>query len=582
MFVLAQDSSFESESPTDEEPEPPVAVPTVAPTPSPSIPRGDDFAIRSFNSEIIVDSSGSLLVTERIVVDFGDLPKHGIFRDVPTKAPYDFGHYELLDIGNVGVTRDGQPDSYQTSRTESYIEVQIGDPERTITGAHEYVIEYTVHGGIFRFPGEDEGFYEVSWNVTGERWSVPIDSASATVRVLSGEVIGSSCTVGIAPTDTPNVYLSEGCDEGFPSTQSVTVRTEAPIAPGTGLGVRIPVQGTVAAPPPVLEDRDSYSYGGLEFPSDLPEEPQSDFPFDFDSEEVFEELRGTYDRVGFSVSAAGDGFALDLTVLHAPGFDPKYAAEPTEVFDSHFAGSVPADTMFFLAGYDIYGQTKALGDYLDQIGPSDGPSGDEFLDGFTEATGLDLEEDILSLLTGEYAVAGNASGFENDPPDFSISAMLDVSDAAKAQESLEVIADFLEDEGLADIDDSDAVQRWEPLGESGVEALGVTIKGGALIAGYPDRAVEDSVNGFDRSLADTEDWRRTLELLPQDTTSVGFFSLARIFEELRGTEAEESFNQSTDGELTIEDLAAIRSLAFATTSRDNGFGMHFVLFMEDR
>lgn len=59
-------------------------------------------------------------------------------------------------------------------------------------------------------------------------------------------------------------------------------------------------------------------------------------------------------------------------------------------------------------------------------------------------------------------------------------------------------------------------------------------------------------------------------------------SLARIFEELRGTEAEESFNQSTDGELTLEDLAAIRSVAFATTSRDNGFGMHFVLFMEDR
>jgi hypothetical protein len=238
--------------------------------------------------------------------------------------------------------------------------------------------------------------------------------------------------------------------------------------------------------------------------------------------------------------------------------------------------------MFFLAGYDIYGQTKALGDYLDQIGPSGGPSGEDFLDGFTEATGLDLEEDILALLTGEYAVAGNASGFENDPPDFRVIAMLDVNDAAKAQESLEAIGDFLEDEGLVDIDDSDAVQRWESLGESSIEAAGVTIARGALIAGYPDKAVEDSVNGFNGSLADTEDWKRTLKLLPQDTTSVGFVSLARIFEELRGTEAEESFNQSTGGELTLEDWAAVRSVAFATTSRDNGFGMHFVLFMEDR
>jgi hypothetical protein len=138
------------------------------------------------------------------------------------------------------------------------------------------------------------------------------------------------------------------------------------------------------------------------------------------------------------------------------------------------------------------------------------------------------------------------------------------------------------DEALVDIDDSGAVQRWQPVDASGVEAIGVTIDGDALIAGYPDTAVEDYRSGFDRSLADTGDWKRTLELLPRDTTSIGFISLARIFEGLRGTEAEDSFNDSTDGELTLDDLAAIRSLGFATTARDNGFGMHVVLLMEDR
>jgi len=163
-----------------------------------------------------------------------------------------------------------------------------------------------------------------------------------------------------------------------------------------------------------------------------------------------------------------------------------------------------------------------------------------------------------------------------------ILALIDVADAAKARESLDALGDFLEDEDLVGIDDTDDVQRWEPVDEPGIEAVGVTVSDGALIAGYPDGAVRDAVRGFDGSLADTGDWKRTLKLLPQDTTSIGFVSLARIFDELRGTESEESFKDSTDGEITLEDLAAIRSVGFATTSRDNGFGMHFVLFMEDR
>ena len=238
--------------------------------------------------------------------------------------------------------------------------------------------------------------------------------------------------------------------------------------------------------------------------------------------------------------------------------------------------------MFFAAGYDIYGQFKALGDYLDQIGPTDGTDGQDLLEGFTEATGLEIEDDVLSLLTGEYAVAGNVSGFEDDPPDFSVLAMLDVNDSLKAQESLDAIGDFFEEEGIATIDDSAAVQRWSPSTRPASRLSASTIDGDALIAGYPDTAVEDYRSGFDRSLADTGDWKRTLELLPRDTTSIGFISLARIFEELRGTEAEDSFNDSTDGELTLDDLAAIRSVGFATTARDNGFGMHVVLLMEDR
>jgi hypothetical protein len=97
------------------------------------------------------------------------------------------------------------------------------------------------------------------------------------------------------------------------------------------------------------------------------------------------------------VSSTRGGFALDLRVLHTPGFEPKYAVVPTTVFDSHFANSVPADTMFFFAGYDLYGQNWApLRDALNDVKLADGGTLDESLQQFGEATGLDIEKDILS------------------------------------------------------------------------------------------------------------------------------------------------------------------------------------------
>jgi hypothetical protein len=160
--------------------------------------------------------------------------------------------------------------------------------------------------------------------------------------------------------------------------------------------------------------------------------------------------------------------------------------------------------------------------------------------------------------------------------------MADVNDSSKAENAVDAIGDYLEEEGLVDIDDSEEVQRWRPVDEPEVEDFGVTIDSGVLMVGYPADAVEETADGSGKSLADTEDWQRTLDLLPPDTTSIWFFSLSRIFDELRGTEAEDEFNESTDGEMTLEDLSAIRSVGLATTSREDGFGMHFVVFMEDR
>ncbi len=86
----------------------------------------------------------------------------------------------------------------------------------------------------------------------------------------------------------------------------------------------------------------------------LAESEDGDQPFD--TERVLADARANVDRVTFTVSARHDGFVADATVLRAPDAPAERDYAFDTVFDSHFADQVPADTMAFVAGYDLYHQ----------------------------------------------------------------------------------------------------------------------------------------------------------------------------------------------------------------------------------
>ena len=60
-----------------------------------------------------------------------------------------------------------------------------------------------------------------------------------------------------------------------------------------------------------------------------------------------------------------------------------------------------------------------------------------------------------------------------------------------------------------------------------------TIVDGDFVGGYPREAIEEAGNGDESTLADNDDWRRSMELLPGEKTFMGFVSIARILEEAR-------------------------------------------------
>ncbi len=151
-----------------------------------------DSAINSFDARISVNKNATIEVTERIVYDFGEDKRHGIFRYIPYSYQAGSETY-TADISSVLVTDGiGEPLPFNESRDSGTLTIKIGDPNKTISGEHVYVISYIVKGPFLYFDEQDE-FY---WNVTGE-WPVPINKASVLVDLPSGaHVISATCYEG--------------------------------------------------------------------------------------------------------------------------------------------------------------------------------------------------------------------------------------------------------------------------------------------------------------------------------------------------------------------------------------------------
>jgi len=136
--------------------------------------------VTSFEVFYAVDAVGFVHVREDIRYDFGSNEKHGIFRNTPVRYEYDDENDRLIEAKDVNVT-NGNGDEWEFEITENdpSLVIKIGDPDVLISGEQRYVITYTLDRALNPFDDHDE-FY---WNVTGDEWDVPIESASATVRM---------------------------------------------------------------------------------------------------------------------------------------------------------------------------------------------------------------------------------------------------------------------------------------------------------------------------------------------------------------------------------------------------------------
>jgi uncharacterized membrane protein YgcG len=206
--------------------------------------------IRNYDVDVRIDSAGTITVHETLDYDFGFIPKHGIFRDVPVRFDYPpkSNHDRVYPLDVVSVrASEGAASQYTIESGDNngigMKRIKIGDPDRTITGLHTYDITYTLRGVLNGFRDHDELFL----NAIGPGWTVPIERA--TVRVEAPiDITRAGCFSGPVESRLP-------CASADSSGTTATF-TQSNVAPDAAFTVVVAIpKGAVPPPRPILEER---------------------------------------------------------------------------------------------------------------------------------------------------------------------------------------------------------------------------------------------------------------------------------------------------------------------------------------
>lgn len=196
------------------------------------------YHVSKFNSNIHVQADGSADVTEQITFVFrGQF--QGVYRDIPVEYPGPRGtNYSLFITVNQVTDENGSSLKFEKSRSRGFLKLKIyvpgaSDSTRTVN------IDYSVSDAAKFFEQYDE-FY---WNVTGNDWLVPIESASATLY------FPSDATGQLRAQGFQGIYGSQDPARVSVDGAVITAESTGPLPARGGLTVDVYIpQGILHAP----------------------------------------------------------------------------------------------------------------------------------------------------------------------------------------------------------------------------------------------------------------------------------------------------------------------------------------------
>jgi len=139
------------------------------------------LVIERFDADVVVSPEGIIYVTETIRPRFtGEW--NGIFRTIPVeyRTPQGFNYTLHLDVESIADER-GNPLKVEQSRERHYRKFKIWVPDAR-DATRTVVFRYRVSNALKFFEAHDELY----WNITGDEWEVPIQSAAARILLPPG------------------------------------------------------------------------------------------------------------------------------------------------------------------------------------------------------------------------------------------------------------------------------------------------------------------------------------------------------------------------------------------------------------
>jgi hypothetical protein len=209
------------------------------------------LVIESFDVRIDVAPDGTIVVDETIRPRYTGT-WNGLYRTIPVqyRTPQGLNHTLRLDIESV-TDEAGRALRYESSRERHYRKLKIWVPGAT-DATKTVKVRYRVANALRFFDEHDELY----WNVTGDEWDVPIESAAADVRLPDG-------TSGVRATAFRGAYGSTEQAGASVEPGRVHVRTAGGLAFREGLTLVVGWNPGVVQRPTAIEKGAALVYSNL-------------------------------------------------------------------------------------------------------------------------------------------------------------------------------------------------------------------------------------------------------------------------------------------------------------------------------
>ncbi len=134
-----------------------------------------------FHSNIRILEDSTMEVTERLRLRVeGQRTESGIYRDWLTAIKDNNGNLINLGFDLKSVQRNGHKLNYISQQIENGIRIYLVDQDSYLTqGDYTFTLTYNINRHLSFF----EDHHELHWNVTGNGWTLPIDSVSVNVTL---------------------------------------------------------------------------------------------------------------------------------------------------------------------------------------------------------------------------------------------------------------------------------------------------------------------------------------------------------------------------------------------------------------